>query len=386
MVEWRFMARRQGGKKLAEFQRRLLEWFRANRRDLPWRRTRNPYRVWISEIMLQQTRTAAVLPYYRRFFRAFPSLNALARARGDAVLRAWAGLGYYSRARNLHRAARMILREHGGRFPAGIDEALGLPGVGEYTARAVLSIAYGAPLAVLDGNVARVIARREAIEGDLRAPGRWKKLQAVADRWLATEAPGDWNQAMMELGATVCTPRQPRCAACPVREGCRAFRLGLADRLPERRAKPATVRLRIAAAVLVDERGRTLLVRSREAEGASARERPGDLGPIFSRMWHFPALATRADSRGELERHIAGEFGIVGARWRPLAPVRHSVTFREITIEPWLVLTDSLPRDSRRVVAVERVPHMAVSSASRKIAVAALAALGGTDIAVRVFA
>lgn len=371
------MARGRKGEKLEVFQRRLLEWFRANRRDLPWRRTQNAYRVWVSEIMLQQTRTAAVLPYYRRFFRAFPSLRALARAREERVLRAWAGLGYYSRARNLHRAARILLREHGGRFPRGLDEALSLPGVGEYTARAVLSIAYDAPVAVLDGNVARVVARREAIEGDLRAPARWKKLQEIADRWLAPEAPGDWNQAMMELGATVCTPRQPRCGGCPVRDGCRAFRLGMADRLPERRRKPASVRVHVAAAVILDERGRTLLMHSPLHDGTPEAARPGDPGPIFSRMWHFPALATSGNSRVDMERHLAAEFGLDGARWRALAKLRHTVTFREITIEPWLVLVNSLPDSAgARVVRLDRVPHMAVSSASRKIAAAALAGLG----------
>jgi A/G-specific adenine glycosylase len=374
VVEWRVMARGRTNEKTAEFQRRLLDWFRASRRDLPWRRTRNAYRVWVSEIMLQQTRTAAVLPYYRRFFRAFPSLRALARAREEQVLRAWAGLGYYSRARNLHRAAQIIVREHGGRFPSTLDEALALPGVGDYTARAVLSIACGERLAVLDGNVARVVARREAIEGDLRAPARWKQLQAIADRWLAQGAPGDWNQAMMELGAMVCTPRQPRCGACPVREGCRAFRLGMADRLPERRVKPATVRLHVAAAVLLDERGRTLLIHSPLAAGAPDADRPGDLASIFSRMWHFPALATSGDSRVDLERHLASEFGLGRARWQGLAKLRHTVTFREITIEPWLVLVDTLPQASgTRGVRLDHVRQMAVSGATRKIAAAALA-------------
>jgi len=370
----RVMAGNRAEANLAEFQRRLLHWFRVSRRDLPWRRTRDAYRVWISEVMLQQTRTAAVLPYYRRFLRAFPSLRALARARGERVLGAWAGLGYYSRARNLQRAARIIVREHRGRFPAALDAALELPGVGEYTARAVLSIAYGAPFAVLDGNVARVVARREAIEGDLRAPARWKKLQAIADRWLAREAPGDWNQAMMELGATLCTPRQPRCGECPVRAGCRAFRLGLADRLPERRARLAPVRLRIAAAVLVDVGGRTLLVRSSSPSSGRLGDADGGLGPIFSRMWHFPAVSANGDSRAELERFLASKFAIRGARWRELAKLRHTVTFREITIEPWLVLVESLPPGTGRAVALERVPRMAVSNASRKIAVAALAA------------
>ncbi len=372
MVEWRVMAGKQTPAYLGTFQRRLLDWFRANRRDLPWRRSHNAYRVWISEIMLQQTRTAAVLPYYRRFFREFPSLAALARARGEAVLRAWAGLGYYSRARNLHRAAKTIVREHAGRFPDQLDAALAMPGIGEYTARAVLSIAYGRPLAVLDGNVARVIARREAIEGDLRVHTRWKRLQAVADHWLTAESPGDWNQAMMELGATICTPRRPRCGACPVREGCRAFRLGIADRLPERRKKPDPVRLRIAVAVLLDERGRTLLLHP-VSPPADAENRPADLAAIFSRMWHFPALSFGSDSRSELERHLAAEFTLDGVRWQPLAKLRHTVTFREIALEPWLVLVDSLPPASgSRVVSLDRVPRMAVSGASRKIAAAAL--------------
>jgi A/G-specific adenine glycosylase len=376
VVEWRTMARQRSGENLQEFQRRLLEWFRAHRRDLPWRRTSNAYRVWISEIMLQQTRTAAVLPYYRRFFRAFPSLRALARARDEAVLRAWSGLGYYSRARNLHRAAQIIVKEHGGRFPRTLGAALALPGVGEYTARAVLSIAHDEPLAVLDGNVARVIARRMVIEGDLRAPARWKQLQAVADRWLAPEAPGDWNQAMMEFGATVCTPRTPRCGACPVRQGCRAFRLGLADRLPDRRARRSPVRLRIAAAVLVDERGRTLLVRpGKAAEQAGAEEPTTAPSPIFSRMWQFPALAVAGDGRAELERHLAAEFGLHRTRWHALPALRHTVTFREITIEPWLVHVASLPAAGGRVVSLQRVTRMAISNASRKIASAALACL-----------
>jgi A/G-specific adenine glycosylase len=376
VVEWRDMERRRNEKRLSGFQRRLLDWFRANRRDLPWRRRRDAYGVWVSEIMLQQTRTAAVLPYYRRFFRAFPSLRALARARRDAVLRAWAGLGYYSRARNLHEAARKVAHEHGGRFPRTLQAALALPGVGEYTARAVLSIAYGAALAVLDGNVARVIARREAIEGDLRVPGRWKELQGIADRWLAADSAGDWNQAMMELGATVCTPRRPRCGACPVRDGCRAFQLGLADRLPERRAKPTAVRLRVAAAVILDMRGRTLLVRSPAAANPVADAAREDLGPIFSRMWHFPALAASGESRGELERYLADEFAIDGARWRPLGKLRHTVTFREITIEPWLVLVDSLPpAHGGRVVRLDRATGLAISSASRKIATAAIEGL-----------
>src|SRR5208282_1601319 len=212
---------------LAKFQEKLLGWFRAHRRELPWRASRNPYRVWVAEVMLQQTRIAAVLPYYDRFLKKFPSVEALAHGREHEVLKLWSGLGYYSRARNLHRAAKEIVARHGGAFPREIDEALALPGIGGYTAAAVLSIAYDVPLAVLDGNVARVLARLRAIRGDLRAPRTWRQLQQTADDLLAHESPGDWNQALMELGEVVCTPQSPRCDACPVARSCRARIEGL---------------------------------------------------------------------------------------------------------------------------------------------------------------
>ncbi|HEV2386166.1 MAG TPA: A/G-specific adenine glycosylase [Candidatus Acidoferrales bacterium] len=360
------MTGRRSKPALETFQKRLLAWFHQNRRDLPWRRTRNAYRVWISETMLQQTRAAAAIPFYRRFLRTFPSLQALARARPDAVLRAWSGLGYYCRARNLHRAAKIILHRHGGRFPRELEEALALAGVGAYTARAVLSIAYAAPLAALDGNVARVIARREAIEGDLRAPKRWKRLQALADAWLEHNAPGDWNQAMMELGATICTPRRPRCGACPVRPGCRGFELGIADRLPSRGVERPAVRLSMAAAVPVDRKGRTLLARG------------ADESAIFSGLWQFPALEGGGSARERLERYLAKAFGIHPKRWEPLPPIRHAVTFREITLEGWLVQVQDLApapgglAGRARVVALHRVTELAVSSATRKLAESAI--------------
>src|SRR5271167_1163296 len=191
-------------KELSKFRARMLSWFAEGKRDLPWRRTRDPYCIWLSEIMLQQTRVAAVIPYYGRFLKAFPNVQALARARTDRVLTNWAGLGYYSRARNLQRAAKEIVARHGGDFPHEYSEALKLPGIGRYTAAAVLSIAYDAPHAVLDGNVARVLARLGAVHGDLRAPAMWRKLEATAQELLAKKTSGDWNQAMMELGATVC--------------------------------------------------------------------------------------------------------------------------------------------------------------------------------------
>ncbi|HKO04092.1 MAG TPA: hypothetical protein VJW51_05065, partial [Candidatus Acidoferrales bacterium] len=182
------------GAQLRQVQRRLLSWFERRKRALPWRQTRDPYCIWISEVMLQQTRVAAVLPYYKRFLVRFPTVRALARAPAEDVLEAWAGLGYYSRARNLQRAAKQIVGKHGGRFPRKLEDALELPGVGRYTAAAVLSIAYGAPLAVLDGNVARVLARLAAVRGDVRQPGRWKQLESTAQQLLPSRTlgtPGD---------------------------------------------------------------------------------------------------------------------------------------------------------------------------------------------------
>src|SRR5690348_3521525 len=181
------------GQELATFRRQLLGWFRRFQRDLPWRRTRDPYRIWLSEIMLQQTRVAAVIPYYERFLERFPDIHALAAAPQEDVLRLWSGLGYYSRARNLQRAAQEIVAKHNGAFPRTEKEALELPGIGSYTAAAILSIAYGAKHAVLDGNVARVLARFLAVRGDLRAAKRWESLQKSADALLDRKSPSDWN-------------------------------------------------------------------------------------------------------------------------------------------------------------------------------------------------
>src|ERR1700730_18293138 len=194
---------------LGSFQYRLLGWFGKHRRDLPWRLSRDPYRVWLAETMLQQTRIAAVLRYYDRFLGQFPRVELLARARERNVLKLWSGLGYYSRARNLHRAAKQIVQQHKGQFPRDLESALELPGIGPYTAAAVLSIAYDVPLAVLDGNVVRVLARISAIRGDLRAPVARRRIAVAAETLLVERSPGDWNQALMELGETICTPQNP---------------------------------------------------------------------------------------------------------------------------------------------------------------------------------
>jgi len=345
-------------------QRRLLRWFRAHRRELPWRASRDAYRVWIAEIMLQQTRIAAVLPYYERFLKNFPSVEALARAPQEKVLKLWSGLGYYSRARNLHRAAKEIVARHRGEFPRSLDEALALPGIGRYTAAAVLSIAYDQPFAVLDGNVARVLARLGAVRGDLRAPARWRQMSELAQSLLVREAPGDWNQALMELGEVICTPQAPRCGDCPVSRFCRARSRRLTGEIPAPRRKRAPVKIRIAAAILQDPRGRTILVRDPGAHD----------GVLFSRLWQFPAVEVSRDARSELEAHVREVLRLNGAplALEPLPAARHGVTFRSIALLPFLARVERLPELPRtRILALSGLGQVPVSSATRKIAAAA---------------
>jgi A/G-specific adenine glycosylase len=349
---------------LPKFRRRLLSWFAKRKRDLPWRRSKDSYRIWLSEIMLQQTRVAAVIPYYERFLENFPDVHALAGASADHVLKNWAGLGYYSRAKNLQSAAKEIVVRHSGEFPREYEAALSLPGIGRYTAAAVLSIAYESPHAVLDGNVARVLSRIFAMHGDLRVPATWRKLESAAQDLLARKSPGDWNQAMMELGATVCTPKSPRCEECPAERWCRARKLGLEETLPEVRKKRTTVEVTLAAAVLIDPRGRTLLIRQAGGDGA-----------LFSRMWQFPALETTgSNSTTSIAAHLREKFGLTtnGNLW-PLAVARHTVTFRNIRLEPYLVRVARLPRAAgTSMVALAQVPSMSISNATRKIANAAI--------------
>ena len=349
---------------LGTFQGRLLAWFHAHQRDLPWRRSRDPYRIWIAEIMLQQTRIAAVLPYYHRFLRRFPGVESLAKAHEAEVLKLWSGLGYYSRARNLHRAARQIAAHHSGNFPRALDAALTLPGIGAYTAAAVLSIAYDAPLAVLDGNVARVLARLGAIQGDLRAPARWKSLQDFAQRLLAADAPGDWNQALMELGETNCTPQSPRCESCPVGQFCSARELGLTGKIPTPRKKRRAVCQEIAAAILCDSRGRTLLLKDPGAHD----------DVLFSRLWQFPAVQVTRHAGAELRECLRANLGVECAALEKLEAAQHGVTFRKITLLPFLSRVAILPNRPRaRIVPLANLGRLPVSSATRKIAAIALA-------------
>ncbi len=244
----------------AQLQTALLAWYDERRRDLPWRRTRDPYAIWVSEVMLQQTRVETATPYYERFLEAFPTVRDLARAEEEQVLALWSGLGYYSRARNLRAGAQAIDDRHDGRFPHQFDDALALPGVGPYTAAAVVSIAYGAPHAVVDGNVARVLARLDRLDPPV---DRGVRLQVLAQSLLSLARPGDFNQSMMELGATVCTPLSPVCPTCPVSPWCRAYADGVVDRYPLQKRRPDPVDVPGTIVLVRDSQGRLLLERGR---------------------------------------------------------------------------------------------------------------------------
>ncbi len=363
-------------RELSAFRKHLLDWFRQFQRDLPWRRTSDPYRIWLSEIMLQQTRVAAAIPYYERFLQRFPDVHALAAAPQEGVLRLWSGLGYYSRARNLQKAAQQIVAKHGGEFPSSLEEALALPGIGNYTVAAILSIAFNQKQAVLDGNVARVLARLGAVRGDLRESKRWQDLQKTADGLLDPKSPGDWNQAMMELGATLCTPKSPQCLLCPVAQFCEGRKLGIAESLPEKRKKRATVEVTLAAAVFMDKNGQTLLLPppKNSNEKASADHVP----TLVSKMWHFPTLSVAslpAENLIAFLREIFPRLQISKSQLAPVGKVRHAVTYRAITILPFLIERKTLPRASgAKQVSLSDISSLPVSNLTRKVARAALAA------------
>jgi A/G-specific adenine glycosylase len=332
----------------------LLAWYARHRRDLPWRRTKDPYRIWLSEVMLQQTTVKAVTPYYEAFLERFPTLEVLAAAEEEVVLASWAGLGYYHRARNLLRAARHVVERHQGRFPKAIEAALGVPGVGLYTASAVLSIAHGVPLPVVDGNVRRVLARHFALRGK-----EWSKDSAfynVAEELLDAKAPGDWNQALMELGATVCTPRRPACPACPLRKTCLALARGLVDELPEGKARRAPVDVTVAAA-LIERGGKLLLVRRAE-------------GRLLGRMWEIPQTSLESRGARDLARELRERHALEVEPGPLVVRARHAITYRRIRVEGYRARLRRAPAgdgDRYRWASADEIADLPVSSMTRKL-------------------
>jgi A/G-specific adenine glycosylase len=362
--------------------RRLLAWFARSARDLPWRRVRDPYAVWVSEIMLQQTQVKTVLPYWERWMRALPNLEALVKAKPERLHKLWEGLGYYTRVRNMQRAARIIGDEHGGQIPEDFDGLLALPGIGRYTAGAICSIAFNQPKPILDGNVIRVLARLYGIAGDPRGAKTNARLWQIAEELVRQAAQAEareegaargtqaerrrargarrgacscLNQSLMELGALICTPREPQCGVCPIVKHCVAYREDRILELPHAvRRNRATPRRFVA--FIVDKRGRRLV-----------RQRPA--GVVNAHLWEFPNLElSPADS--DLERAARRVLKVRPKRLEPLGSVKHSITRYRITLEAYRVVSEHGARISAgkgRWVDRKRLGRLAFTSAHGRI-------------------
>ena len=263
--------------KIASFREKLLGWYDSNKRDLPWRRTQDPYKIWISEIMLQQTRVDTVIPYYERFLDWFPTIADLAQAPEEKLLKAWEGLGYYSRVRNMQKAAQQIMEDHGGIFPSSYDEISKLKGIGPYTAGAIASIAFSLPEPAVDGNVMRVLARLFEVDYDIGIPTNRKIFQAMMEVLIDPDRPGDFNQALMDLGSDIESPVNPRPEESPVKEFSAAYQHGTMDRYPIKAPKKKPVPVYLTAFIIKDSQGRYLLEKN-EREG------------LLSGFWHFPLI------------------------------------------------------------------------------------------------
>lgn len=302
----------------SEVSLRLLRWYGSQGRDLPWRATRDPYRIWLSEIMLQQTGVAAVIPYYQRFLQHFPCLESLASVSVEEVIELWAGLGYYSRARNLHGAARILVGQFGGRFPQDVEALQALPGIGRSTAGAIVSIAFDKKAPILDGNVRRVLCRLFAFEGDPRSGPAEKQLWAWAQVLTPEDRPHDYAQAVMDLGATLCTPRSPECPRCPLESLCRARALGLQEELPRSRGKKSVPEL-VQIALVLERKGRFLVCR-RPLEG------------MLGGLWEFPGgAALEEEAPADAARRFAAS-GAGRGEPRALGSIRHAYSHFRVQV------------------------------------------------------
>jgi len=322
-------------------QRDLLDWFRLNKRDLPWRKDRNPYRVWVSEIMLQQTTVTTVIDYYRRWLAALPTILSLANCPESKVLKLWEGLGYYSRARNLLKAAGQIVSNHGGRFPEPFEDVLALPGIGRYTAGAICSIALGQRVPLVDGNVARVFARWTALEEDIKKPATLKHLWEFAQDILPRANCGDWNEALMELGALVCTPTLPKCGICPVRANCAAF------------ARKLTVTIPLTTkTVLVKREEFAVVIRC----GNKVYLEKIDTGTKFKGFWRFPVMDKDQIGPAKQITQIPYTF----------TKYKINLTFLEPTPPKDETPRQPLPRSNWHLTPTRKLPHLPMPIAHRK--------------------
>jgi A/G-specific adenine glycosylase len=343
----------------AAFSRSLLNWYHIHQRHLPWRGSTDPYRIWVSEVMLQQTQVETVQPYYARWMERFPTVQALAAAPQQAVLAVWEGLGYYSRARNLHRAAQKVVAEFDGQLPTTVAELRTLPGIGPYTAAAIASIAFGADVAALDGNVKRVLARVFNYAGEVKAPRGENELRALAQSLLPPGLAGDYNQALMDLGATICTPRAPACLLCPVREWCEAQKLGLQLERPVT-AKRAPTPHHVLLVGVVRKRGR-VLVTQRAAAG------------LLGGLWAFPSVSLDADATEPraLQRGLRQSLGLrvsVGSQTQTLT---HAYTHLRVTAHVfWCDWRAGQPKNQLEVkwLPISQLVHYPMGKIDRRIA------------------
>ena len=345
--------------KLSPFQKKLLTWYAKHKRDLPWRRTKNPYRIWVSEVMLQQTQVDTVIPYYRRWLKKFPTIKSLANASLDEVLKAWEGLGYYSRARNLHKAAKDIVKRRRGRFPKNFEEIRKLSGIGRYTAGAIASIAFDLPYPVLDGNVSRVLVRLYAISKPPKLPEVAKELWDYAEKLLPKRFPGDFNQALMELGARICLSKKPLCLFCPVSEQCEARQLGMEESLPAKSPTRKIPLLQDAIAILKHKD--RYFIQQRPPEG------------LLGGLWEFPGgkIENRETAEVCLHRELQEELGVKARILRRLPMVKHAYTHFKVILYPFECRLDGgkikkadMPS---RWVRFEEFSQYAFPTANRKI-------------------
>jgi A/G-specific adenine glycosylase len=303
------------------FAARLLRWYTAHKRDLPWRcDAPDPYRTWISETLLQQTQVATVIPYYKRFLARFPTVHALAAANLDAVLKTWEGAGYYARARNLHRAAQEIVARFGGEIPHTVDELLTLPGIGRYTAGAIASIAFNQDTPILDGNVTRVLCRYFNVADDPKSTKTKTVLWELSAQLVPHQRAGNFNQALMDLGATICTPRRPACGVCPLNHGCMARQLGIQEQLPAKRKQKTLPHYRVAVGIVW--KGNKILIAKRFAKD------------LLGGLWEFPGgHHVQGESLAQcVKREVREELEITVKVEKEFAVVRHAYSHLRITL------------------------------------------------------
>jgi len=298
----------------------LLDWFALNKRDLPWRKNRTPYRVWVSEIMLQQTQVVTVIPYYHRFLSRFPTLEALANTDINSLMKAWEGLGYYARAKNMQHAAKEILTNHNGIFPGSSKELIRLKGFGDYTSSIVASICFGERAPAIDGNVLRVIARIKCINAPIQNQKTKEEIKACAQGLIPLEHPGDFNEAMMELGALICKPKQPLCNVCPIADKCDAFQSGQEHKIPVKIKRPARPHYHIAVGII--HKDDCVLIALRPEDG------------LLGNLWEFPG-GKRKDGESLhacCEREILEETGIQVSVLEKFMSLKHAYTHFKITL------------------------------------------------------